>query len=250
MNPIKEMVSIVTPVYNAQATLQTTIDSVLAQTYPNWELILVNDASSDQSAQLLTQAASKDKRIRVITLKENLGAAKARNLALDSARGQYIAFLDSDDAWDTLKLEKQLKFMKDNQYSFTFTAYRTTKGRIVKAPSSVDYRHLLVNNVIGCLSVVIDRRERGDFKMPEYRKGQDHLTWLSLLKNGTLAYGLNEVLGTYTEGNAGSLSGNKLKAAKRQWFNYRKALGFGLFKSAYYFIQYAALALQKHGLNA
>lgn len=250
MNPIKDLVSIVTPVYNAQATLQNTIDSVLSQTYPNWELILVNDASSDQSASLIQNAMAKDKRIKTIELKTNAGAARARNLALDSARGQYIAFLDSDDAWDSTKLEKQLAFMKEKAVAFTFTAYRTTKGRIVKAPKCVTYRQLVVDNVIGCLTVLIDRRMTGDFKMPDYRKGQDHLTWLNLMKQGHTAYGLNEVLATYTEGNSGSLSGNKLKAAQRQWFNYRHALKLGFFQSAVYFIQYAVLALKKHGLKS
>jgi len=250
MNPIKDLVSIVTPVYNAQATLQTTINSVKAQTYKEWELILVNDASSDQSADLIKAAMAKDRRIKTITLTTNAGAARARNLALDSARGQYIAFLDSDDAWDSTKLEKQLAFMRDKAVAFTFTAYRTTKGRIVKAEPTVDYRHLIVNNTIGCLTVLIDRKMTGDFKMPDYRKGQDHLTWLSLMKQGHMAYGLNEVLATYTEGNTGSLSGNKWKAAKRQWFNYRKALGLGFFQSAVYFIQYAFTAIRKHGLKS
>lgn len=250
MNPIKDLVSIVTPVYNAQATLQNTIDSIQAQTYPNWELILVNDASSDKSAELIQKAMAKDKRIKAITLTTNAGAARARNLALDSARGQYIAFLDSDDAWESTKLEKQLAFMKDKAVAFTFTAYRTNRGRIVTAPEVVDYKRLIVNNTIGCLTVLIDRRMTGDFKMPDYRKGQDHLTWLSLMKQGHLAYGLNEVLATYTEGNSGSLSGNKWKAAKRQWFNYRKALGLGFFKSAFYFIQYAFTAIRKHGMKS
>lgn len=246
MKPIPELVSVVTPVYNASATLQKTIDSIRAQTYRDWELILVDDASSDDSVRIAQAALALDKRIHLIRLNDNRGAAVARNLALDAARGQYIAFLDADDYWDSTKLAKQLDFMKQRNVAFTYTAYRTTKGRIIRVPESVDYERLITDNVIGCLTVVIDRDQIGDFQMPNVRKGQDHLTWLSLLKPGRLAYGLNDVLATYTVGNNDSLSGNKLKAVKRQWFNYRKVLGFGWFTSVKYLIKYAVAALRKH----
>ena len=248
MNPIKDLVSIITPVYNAQKTIKATLDSIVSQSYKEWELILVDDASTDQS-KAIVEPYLKDKRIKWIDMAQNSGAAKARNTGIDYARGQYIAFLDSDDAWDNTKLEKQLKFMSDNAYAFSFTAYRTSKGRIIKAPSELTYRELIVNNQIGCLTVIVDRRSTGDFLMPDYRKGQDHLTWLMLMKRGFKAYGLNEVLATYTEGNTNSLSGNKLKSAKRQWFNYRKALGLGFFRSAYYFVLYAYYSFRKYGLK-
>jgi teichuronic acid biosynthesis glycosyltransferase TuaG len=249
MNPIKNLVSIITPVYNAQSTLKNTIDSVVSQSYKEWELILVNDFSTDQS-KTIVEPYLKDKRIKWIDSIQNSGAARARNAAIDHARGQYIAFLDSDDAWDSTKLEKQIKFMNDNAYAFTFTAYRTSRGRIVKAPSVLTYNELITNNQIGCLTAIVDRRRAGDFLMADYRKGQDHLTWLMLMRRGIKAYGLNEVLATYTEGNINSLSGNKLKAAKRQWFNYRKALGLGFFKSLYYFIKYAYYSFKKYGLKS
>ena len=246
MKPIPELVSVITPVYNASATLQKTIDSVRAQTYREWEMILVDDASSDDSVRLIQAIMAVDKRIHLIKLSDNRGAAVARNLALDAARGQYIAFLDADDFWDSTKLAKQLDFMKQGNYAFTYTAYRTTKGRIMRVPSQVDYERLITDNVIGCLTVMIDRAQTGDFQMPNIRKGQDHLTWLSLLKPGRLAYGLSDVLATYTVGNADSLSGNKLKAVKRQWTNYRKVLGFSWFTSVRYLIRYALAAYRKH----
>ncbi|NTW96306.1 MAG: glycosyltransferase family 2 protein [Erysipelotrichaceae bacterium] len=249
MNPIKDLVSIITPVYNAQSTLKATLDGIVSQSYKDWELILVNDASTDDSKAIAEPYLKKDKRIQWIEMAQNSGAAKARNFAIDHARGQYLAFLDSDDAWDSNKLEKQLKFMRDNAYAFTFTAYRTTRGRIVKAPNVLSYKELITNNQIGCLTVIIDRRSTGDFLMADYRKGQDHLTWLMLMKRGIKAYGLNEVLATYTEGNTNSLSGNKIKSAKRQWFNYRKALGLGFFKSTLYFIKYVYYSLKKHGFK-
>jgi teichuronic acid biosynthesis glycosyltransferase TuaG len=249
MKPIPGLVSVITPVYNAAATLQRTIDSVKAQTYRDWELILVDDASADDSVRIAQEAITHDKRIHLIRLTDNRGAAVARNLALDAARGQYIAFLDADDSWDSTKLSKQLDFMKQGNYAFTYTAYRTTKGRILRVPEHVDYQRLITDNVIGCLTVVIDRNQIGDFQMPLVRKGQDHLTWLSLLKPGRLAYGLNDVLATYSVGNAESLSGNKLKAVKRQWNNYRKVLGFGWFTSVGYLLRYAVIAYRKHRGN-
>ena len=246
MKPIPNLVSVITPVYNASATLQRTIDSVKAQTYREWELILVDDASSDDSVRLAQAAIDTDQRIRLITLNENRGAAVARNVALDAARGQYLAFLDADDAWDTTKLTKQLEFMRSRNLAFTYTAYRTTKGRIIRVPDQVNYQRLITDNVIGCLTVMIDRTQTGDFQMPNVRRGQDHLTWLLLLRPGLLAYGLNEVLATYTVGNTDSLSGNKLKAAKRQWTNYRNVLGFGWFTSVRYLIRYAIQGIRKH----
>jgi teichuronic acid biosynthesis glycosyltransferase TuaG len=250
MNPIKDLVSIITPVYNAQSTIKATLDSIVSQSYKDWELILVNDASTDDSKAIAEPYLKKDKRIKWIDMAQNSGAAKARNFAIDHARGQYLAFLDSDDAWDSTKLDKQLKFMRDHAYGFTFTAYKTTRGRIIKAPSVLSYNELIINNQIGCLTVIVDRRSTGDFLMPDYRKGQDHLTWLMLMKRGIKAYGLNEVLATYTEGNTNSLSGNKLKAAKRQWFNYRKALGLGFFISSLYFIKYVYYSFKKYGLKS
>lgn len=250
MNPIKELVSIVTPVHNSSQTMKATIDSIRSQSFTNWELILVDDASSDDSVTIAAEYAALDKRIKPVTLAQNIGAAKARNVAIDHARGQYIAFLDSDDCWDSQKLEKQLKFMKDNAYALTYTAYRTTKGRIIKAKTEIDYEHLIASNAIGCLTVMVDRRMTGDFSMPNLKKGEDHLTWLLIMKRGFKAYGMNEVLATYTVGNTSSLSGNKLKAAQRQWSNYRQVLGFNVFQSSLYFIKYIYYSLKKHGLNS
>jgi len=238
MNPIKDLVSIVTSVNNHEATLNTTIDSVLAQTYALWELILVDDASSDQSAALIKAAMAKDKRIKGIDLKSPVGSAKARNVALDSARGQYIAFLNADEAWDTTKLDKQLKFMKDNVAPFTYTAYRTLKGRIIKALPKVDETDLLICNTIGALTVIIDRRETGDFILPDHQEGQDLLTWQLIIKRGYPAYGLNEVLATGPDEQHDAISGNPMNALKHQWLIYRRVLGFSKFKSGLMLFRY------------
>lgn len=238
MNPIKDLVSIISSVNNNAATLNTTIDSVLAQSYPTWELILVNDASSDHSAALIKAAMAKDKRIKGIDLKSSVGASKARNVALDSARGQYIAFLNADEAWDTTKLDKQLKFMKDTVAPFTYTAYRTLKGRIIKALPKVDETDLLICNTIGTLTVIIDRRETGDFILPDHPEGQDLLTWHMIIRRGYQAYGLNEVLATGPDEQHEAISGNTMNALKHQWLTYRSVLGFSKFKSAMMLLRY------------
>ncbi len=245
MNPIKDLVSIITSVSNNAATLTSTIDSILAQTYPSWELILVNDASSDQSSALIKAAMAKDKRIKGIDLKSPVGSAKARNVALDSARGQYIAFLNADESWDTTKLDKQLKFMKDTVSPFTYTAYRTHKGRIFKAVPSVEEKALLIHNPIGTLTVIIDRRETGDFILPDQQKGQDLLTWLMIMKRGTQATGLNEVLATGPDEQGDAPSGKLWPDLKHQWAIYRQVLGFSKVKSSLMLLRYLKISVKK-----
>lgn len=237
MNPIKDLVSIISSVDNNAATLSATIDSILAQTYPTWELILVNDASSDQSASIIKSAMAKDKRIKGIDLKVAVGRAKAKNVALDSARGQYIAFLNADESWDTTKLDKQLKFMKDNVSPFTYTAYRTNKGRIIKALPRVEEKDLLIHNTIGSLTVIIDRRETGDFILPDHPKSQDLLTWRLMMDRGFTALGLNEVLAT-TPDDHDITTGRSLAALKHQWIIYRQVLGLSKIKSSLSLFQY------------
>lgn len=245
MNPIKDLVSIITSVSNNASTLSSTIDSILAQSYPTWELILVNDASTDQSSALIKAAMAKDKRIKGIDLYSPVGSAKARNVALDSARGQYIAFLNADEAWDTTKLDKQLKFMKDNVAPFTYTAYRTHKGRIFKALPSVDEKSLLIYNPIGTLSVIIDRRETGDFILPDQQKGQDLLTWLMIMKRGYPAMGLNEVLATGPDEQPDATSNKAWPALNHQWATYRQVLGFSKLKSSLMLLHYLKLTVKK-----
>lgn len=246
---VDTLVSIITPAYNAEAYLQEAIASVQAQGYTNWEMIIVDDCSSDGTQRIARRAAEQDARIRYERLVSNSGAAVARNRALELARGRYVAFLDADDRWKSGKLERQLACMKENGYGFTFTGYEII-GRegngFIQVPKSQNYVQALKNTAIGCLTVIIDRSKSGDFQMPNYRRGQDHLTWLMLLKGGMTAYGLNENLAEYRKTGNGSLSGNKLKALKRQWHNYRKVEGIRLLPCCYYYLCYIVNALKKH----
>ncbi|RYM06506.1 glycosyltransferase family 2 protein [Sporolactobacillus sp. THM7-7] len=244
-------VSVITPAFNSAATLLETIESVRQQTFSEWEMIVVDDCSTDQTRDLLLKAKKQDARIRPIFLERNSGAAVARNTALDHAAGRYLAFLDSDDRWKPDKLEKQLRFMREHGYTFTFTGYEyiSQDGTLLKkrvgAPRRVTYHDMLKNTIVGCLTVMIDRENTGHFHMPNLRTRQDLATWLSLLKKGTVAYGLNETLAEYRIGGRASISRNKWKAAGKTWFVYRKVENLNIWRAFWYFCHYAMHAVLK-----
>ena len=197
------LVSIITPVYNAEAFIGQTIQSVLAQTYADWELLLIDDCSKDNSSRIIRQYVQQDNRIKYHLLEKNSGAAVARNTAISLARGEYLAFLDSDDLWVSDKLERQLAFMKQQDAGFVFSRIKMvdSKGDTLKAfvpiPQRVDYRCLLHKTVIATSTVLINRRKTGAFTMPLRRGGQDYATWLKLLRLVDYAYGLDECLVSY-----------------------------------------------------
>ena len=249
-NYVNDLVSIITPVYNSERFVEATIKSVQSQTYTNWEMILVDDLSTDNSESVIKKLQESDSRIKYIRLKENSGAAVARNTAIENARGRYIAFLDSDDLWKINKLEKQINFMKEHKYGFTFTSYELMSedgknlNKIVQVPQKINYDGLLKNTIIGCLTVVVDRNLVGDFRMPLLRKGQDTATWLKILRNYPYAYGINENLANYRLVQ-GSISSNKIGALKRTWNTYRNVENLSLIKSLYVFSCYIINAIKK-----
>ena len=244
------LVSIITPVYNAQDFIQETVDSVREQMYLNWELLLIEDHSTDQSLEIIRKFEVEDQRIKVIQTPQNSGAAVARNLGLTNAKGRYIAFIDSDDLWEPNKLADQLEFMKQNDYGFTFTAMNLIdeESKLINkfrtVVSKIDYEFLLKNTLIGCSTVIIDKEIIGDFEMPLMRSRQDTATWLKILKQGHHAYGLGKALTRYRVSN-NSLSSNKIKMAKQNWYMYRKVENLSLIKSSYVFIGYAYNAVMK-----
>ena len=185
---MNNLVSVITPVYNSEKYISDHIKSVQNQTYSNWELILVDDCSSDHSAALINSFQKNDSRIKYFRLEKNSGAGIARNKGIELAQGQYIAFLDSDDQWFPKKLERQLNFMQKNSYYFTFTDYDMVdeKGqrlaKQVKCKSRVTYKSALYKNPIGCLTVIYDVDFFGKQYMPSIRKRQDYALWLNLLK--------------------------------------------------------------------
>lgn len=247
---ITDLVSIITPVYNSNRFIRETVKSVLNQTYSNFELIVVDDHSSDDSLEILTDLAEEDSRVKVFQTPTNSGAAVARNIGLENAQGQFVAFVDSDDIWEKNKLEHQLLFMKENQIGFTYTNFQivSENNEVLKAvislPSRLDYKKLLKNTAIACSTVMIDKRIFGDFRMPEVRKGQDTATWLMLLREGQTAHLVDEVLLSYRIVK-GSISSNKVEALKRTWNTYRNLEKLPLHTASYYFVSYVWNALKR-----
>ena len=250
MSPQQPLISIITPSYNASLFIEHTITSVRKQTYQHWEMIIVDDCSTDNTPDILERFENEDERIHVIYLNQNGGAAFARNIALKQAKGRFVAFLDSDDCWKPEKLQKQLSFMQTNHYAFTFTGYElmTNEGVLlnkqISAPEQISYNDMLKNTIIGCLTVMIDRQMAGHIQMPNIRTRQDLATWLAILKKGINAFGLNENLAEYRIGNS-SISRNKWKAAKMNWFVYRKVEKLNVIKAFWCFSHYAFHAVLK-----
>lgn len=244
------LVTIVTPAYNAQRTIKETIQSVLNQTYSNWEMIIVDDCSNDKTKQIIN--SFKDKRIKPIFLNENKRVAHARNVAIKAATGEYIAFLDSDDLWEQSKLEKQVTFMQANQYDFTYTNYNVIdeEGTFVKDIITnryeIDYKTLLKSNFIGCLTIMISAKIIKKHLMPKIGH-EDYATWLSILAQDVKkAYLLDEKLASYRL-LSNSVSSNKFKVIKWTWHIYRKNQKLGLFKSIYFIIVWGYYAMRKYG---
>ncbi len=235
-------VSIITPCYNAMETLPKTVASVRQQSYAHWELILVDDHSSDGTYQHARQLSSEDPRIITLRLKQNGGAAKARNAGIKQAKGRYIAFIDADDCWEPDKLMRQIAEMKKKQWPLSYTAYTRfdSQGKLlnkVGVPQEVNYRQLLKTNYIGCSTAIYDTDIVGKVYMPELRKRQDYGLWLKILRSTSFAYGINESLTHYLV-QEDSLSSQKRKAAAYNWQLYRNQENLSLLKSIYYFSHY------------
>ncbi|MCM1103129.1 MAG: glycosyltransferase [Clostridium sp.] len=246
----KERISIVVPVYQAAGYIAQTLAMVQAQTYTDWELILVDDASGDGSVGVIEDylRVHNDPRIRLIRQKENGGAARARNTGVDAATGRYLAYLDADDVWSADKLSRELAFLKEKQAGFVFTAYEfgdadaNGTGKIVHVPEELRYRQALSRTVIFTSTVLFDlaRIPKELVKMPEI-KSEDTAAWWRILKAGHTAYGMDEVTTIYRRP-AKSLSSNKWEAMRRIWALYRKQEGLSVFNSARYFCGWAVRA--------
>ncbi|MEX0290458.1 MAG: glycosyltransferase family 2 protein [Flavobacteriaceae bacterium] len=241
-------VSVITPFYNSKNYIRECIDSVMAQSYPYWELILVDDGSKDNTISVVEAYMQKDPRIKATGLENNEGAGMARNKGIELAKGRYIAFLDSDDTWHPEKLERQLRFMQKHQYPFTYTAYYKLdlKGRRKKVAAlpAVSYSRALYKNPIGCLTVIYDTSFFGKQYMPVVRKRQDFGLWLRLLKI-TEARGLNEYLASYRS-RSSSISFYKLELLKHEWNLYRKVEKLSFFKSVFYLFSAVFLKLKSY----
>lgn len=251
MEDKKPLVSVITPAYNAAGVIKETMNSVLSQTYTNWEMLIVDDCSTDRTRDIIREYEAVDSRIRLIELKKNSGAAVARNTALEQASGSFAAFLDSDDQWLPYKLERQLAWMKKYGAAFTFSQYYVidSDGRNLGLgdiiPPRVGYRDLLKQNMIGCLTVVVDLTKTGPIRMVDIRTRQDYVLWLELCRRGLTAYGLSEPLAVYRRQKA-SISSDKKKMVLQNWKVYREVERLNLLASSYYFMHYAINKWKKY----
>ena len=252
MNMVFPMVSVVMPAYNAEKYIETAILSVICQSYSNWELIIVNDCSHDNTLGIAVKYANIDNRVRIYTNANTLGAFASRQYAVSLASGQWIAFLDADDEWTSDKLQKQLYFAEKNGCDFTFTAssfmdkYEKKHKWIMSVPEKVDYKSLLKQNIISCSSVLIKKNLLLQ-KFPIGNKPihEDYVMWLSILRIGRCAYGINEPLLCYRISQS-SQSGNKIKSAVMTFNTYRM-VGLGVASSLINLTEYTLRSLYKYG---
>lgn len=243
------LVSIITAAYNAETFIAETIASVQAQTRGDWELLVADDASSDRTADIVAEAAAKDSRIRLILLNRNCGVAHARNAALAAAQGRFIAFLDSDDLWLPQKLERQVAFMQEHDAAVSYTSFRRIDqtgrriGRLISAPPRLRYRDLLQNTAIGTLTTMVDTAKTGTIRMTEAPR-DDYILWLSLMRQGFVAYGLQQDLARYRVVR-GSLSGMPLRSAAWVWNVYRRVEKLGRLEATWCMCHYGTRAVLK-----
>ncbi|WP_154221208.1 glycosyltransferase family 2 protein [Vibrio parahaemolyticus] len=242
------LVSVIMPTYNSAGTVVESIQSVLSQTYKNWELIIVDDRSTDNTWQVIQTYADKYDNIRIYQNKENLGAGASRNFAIKKARGRFIAFLDSDDLWTEDKLAEQIPFMLENNYPLTYTHYSRFNSEeelsVVTAPEYTTYKKLMYSNVIGCLTAVYDTQALGKRYMPLIRKRQDMGLWLDILKDTPKAYCLPKALAKYRMDSG--MTANKFSVLSYQWKFYRDVVGLSLPRSLFTFSVYAVKGTMKH----
>ena len=223
---MNDLVSIIMPNYNASKYIDASIQSVLNQTYKNFELIIVDDVSTDNSVELIKKY--KDKRIKLFINEKNSGAAISRNKALREAKGKWIAFLDSDDTWEQNKLEDQLHFMERNNYDFTFTDYKICQDGIWEnvirtGPNKVNYRKLLNYCYFSTITVIYNREKVGLIQISDLKKNNDYAIWLHALKK-VVAYRYPICLSNYIKHNESISSGKKSKLIKHHYILFRQEL--------------------------
>lgn len=241
-----ELVSIIMPSYNSSKYISQSIESVIAQNYTNWELLITDDCSSDNTREIVKSYIEKDNRIKLFCLEQNSGAGVARNNSIKEAKGRFIAFLDSDDRWKPNKLEVQIRFMLDNGYELTYSSYDVCNqsGNIISKVTCLErltYKMLLRDDGIGCLTAIYDTKNIGKIYMPKIRKRQDWGLWLEIIKKTKYAYGIrNKYLAIYRLNNG--LSSNKFKLLKFNFAVYNKLEGFNKLTSFFllslYFLPY------------
>lgn len=235
----KVEVSIITPAFNCRDTIKATYESINNQSFSNWEWIVIEDHSTDESFDYIKKMIANDDRVTLLRTDSNSGAAVARNVGIQAAKGRFISFLDADDLWMPDKLELQVKYMKQNGYALTCSNYQllykngaTKEFRLKK--DKITYKMLLRSNYLGCLTVIYDSEQLGKVLMPlDCEKREDYGAWLDITRNGVVAHCLDKTLSIYRIGSY-SVSSNKLRMIKYQYRVYRTHEKFCVFKSLWF----------------
>ena len=248
------LVSVITPCHNMEKYVAETVQSVRNQTYSHWEMLIVCDASTDGTVDILKSLAAQDERIKLTIINSHSGIAEARNQAIKQAQGHYLAFLDADDLWHPEKLERQLRFMQEKHIGFSYSSYDLVNengvllNKSVNARKDMNYRSYLRNTIIGCSTVMIDTDIVGPVIVPDFRTSEDTATWLNILRQGYQAYVIPQPLVSYRI-RSKSASSNKLKASHDLWTVYRRQEKMSFFKALFYFCCYVFNAIKKRILS-
>lgn len=243
------LVSIIMPNYNSESYIAQAINSVISQSYKNWELIFVDDCSTDASLQIAK--SFEDPRIKIYINQNNSGAATTRNVGIEKAKGDWVAFLDSDDIWEQNKIEEHLRFMIEQKSDFSCTAYSVYKdGKILTEynpkKQEYGYKDIVKHNCIGCSTVIYNAKSIGKYYMPvQAIKREDLACWLEILKSGIKVKMFHKSLTKYTL-RSKSVSSKKFEMLKYQWQVYRKVEKINFFRSVYYLICWAFKGLAKY----
>lgn len=243
------LVSIIMPSWNVERFIEETIHSVQSQTLSDWELLIADDCSTDRTPAIIAEIGGRDSRVKLIPMPKNGGPALARQASIDRAQGRYLAFLDSDDLWLPMKLERQLAFAREKRAALSYTAFRrideanTMSGRLIEVPAQLSYNQLLKNTSIATLTALVDREISGPVAMTN-EGYDDFCLWLSILKRGHVAYGLNEDLARYRV-RGSSVSSRPRRSAKWVWNIYRNVEHLPLLRSAWCFGHWATRAWLK-----
>ncbi|PZR54337.1 glycosyltransferase family 2 protein [Xylanimonas oleitrophica] len=250
--------SVVMPAYNSAGTLLDSAQSVLDQTFADLELVVVDDSSTDTTPNLLARLAGRDPRVRVIRLEGRNGPARARNAALDVARGRYVAFCDADDLWLPEKLARQLALAEESGAPLVYSGYHRIDagftggaaafrpaGRVVRVPTTLTRAELLRRNAVGCLTAMYDRDRTGEVRMPDIPGAEDWALWLRILRGGGTAVGIDEPLALYRTAQPGSHSAQRWRAVQAVWRVLREEEGLSVPAAAVHLVTDAIAALRK-----
>lgn len=249
-NEFNELISIVMPAYNSEKYIADAIDSIIRQTYENWELIIIDDGSIDQTTDIVSKYICSNEKIKLYSNDNNIGVSRSRNKGIEIAKGNWIAFLDSDDLWKFDKLEKQIELIvkKDAEFVFTGASYINENGKKFNGefsvPETVNFSKLKRQNVISCSSVIIKKIHIKKFKMANDNIHEDYAVWLKILRSGVIAQGISEPLLIYRI-SLTSKSGNKFKSFKMTYGVFRY-IGNSSLKSIYYTFFHIILSFQKY----